>query len=74
MTPVSQLHNYNIRNGYIYLNFPSHEQNGEDGLRILKVLTIRLAYLLHLRDQSRTFQKFKEILFVSFMYSFLMQF
>ena len=35
----------------IHLGFQSPERNGEDGLSILELLTIRLSYLLHLRDQ-----------------------
>ena len=53
-TSLSQLHNYTTVGMVIYLDFPNHERNGEDGLLILELLTIGLPYLLHLRDQSRT--------------------
>ena len=36
-TPLSQLHNYNTRNGF-YLDFPSRKRNGEDGRHILELL------------------------------------
>ena len=79
-TPLSQLHNYNTRNGYLLVvDFPCQEQNGEDELLVLKLLTIGQPYLLHLRDQYRTWflkefwKGFLKIIF-SFMYTFLMEF
>ena len=36
-TPLSQLHNYNTRNGF-YQDFPSRKRNGEDGRHILELL------------------------------------
>ena len=51
-TPLSQLPTAIL--GMVFsLHFPSRELNGEDGQRILKVLTIGLPCLLHLRDQCR---------------------
>ena len=44
-TPLSQLHNYNIRNGFLPIAIPSRERNGEEGLRVLKLSTIGLPCL-----------------------------